>query len=688
MIDAVFLTNLVAYSAQLACVAAAGSLLASLVRIDAASVRYTYWRALLALCILLPWLQGRASAPHIADAAPSLTTALAPSSLSVSAVPTAATRNTEIEWLPILGAALVAGMLLRAIWIGVALLRLRRLRSAGRIAPPCAEQDELQWSLGTRAELRYVPDLNQPVTFGAWRPVVLLPESLLEHTPQIQRAVLCHELFHVQRRDWAWLLAEEAVRTVLWFNPAVWWLVSRVQLAREEAVDELTVLATGARRSYIEALVAFADATPLAPAAAFARRRHLFRRVMLISKETVMSARRVVVSCAVMALVVAGGSWFAVDAFPLTQGAASQTVSVTSPGAGPLERRAQPVTPENPVPRRTYSVPVLYPPEAAGTGAGATIMLRITLDESGRVAEARQNPARVMFTTARGGAVGGTVWTHSVSSGGSLSGGVVTSATPGGRSGSAGVRIEAVPAPPSPPPPPGNDALEPFVKSAITAVRQWAYDPPASGPLAFDITLAFRPDADAVLIAQNTLFNVSGQTAALDAGFVPRPPPPPPAPPAPGWTAGTAVLRSEETLRVDGARPGMPGTAAASSPVFVPVPPPPPPPPAPPGQWSPQSGPGAVRVGGAIRVPVKTRHVDPAYPPIALQARVQGVVILEALVDTDGRVADARVLRSIPLLDQAAVEAVRQWEYQPTLLNGQPVPVIMTATVQFTVPEQ
>jgi len=64
VIDEVFLTNLVAYSAQLACVAAAGSLLASLVRIDAASVRYTYWRALLALCILLPWLQGRASAPH------------------------------------------------------------------------------------------------------------------------------------------------------------------------------------------------------------------------------------------------------------------------------------------------------------------------------------------------------------------------------------------------------------------------------------------------------------------------------------------------------------------------------------------------------------------------------------------------------------------------------------------------
>jgi len=398
-----------------------------------------------------------------------------------------------------------------------------------------------------------------------------------------------------------------------------------------------------------------------------------------------MSARRVVVSCAVMALVVAAGSWFAVDAFPLMQQAApGQAAFPASPGAGPLERRAQPVTPENPVPRRTHSVAALYPPEAAGTGAGATVMLRITLDESGRVAEARQNPARVMFTMARGGGAGAAmVWGASDSTSGQLSAGTVSSATPGGRRGTAGVRIGGVP---TPPPPPANDALEPFVKSAITAVRQWQYDPPASGPLAFDITLAFRPDADAVLIAQNTLFNVTGQTAAFDAGFVPIPPPPPP---PPDRSPGSRSLRTEETLRGDGARPG-PGTAAAASPAFVPVPPPPPPPPAPPGQSSPQASLqswGAVRVGGTLPLPVKTRSVAPVYPAVALAARVQGVVILEAVIDTDGRVADARVLRSIPLLDQAALDAVRQWEFQPTLLNGQPVPVIMTTTVQFTVPQ-
>jgi protein TonB len=94
--------------------------------------------------------------------------------------------------------------------------------------------------------------------------------------------------------------------------------------------------------------------------------------------------------------------------------------------------------------------------------------------------------------------------------------------------------------------------------------------------------------------------------------------------------------------------------------------------------------PDPVRVGGAVREPQKIRHVSPAYPAIAQAARVQGVVIIEATIGVDGRLINARVLRSIPLLDQAALEAVRQWEFTPTLLNGVPVPVIMTVTVNFT----
>jgi periplasmic protein TonB len=93
---------------------------------------------------------------------------------------------------------------------------------------------------------------------------------------------------------------------------------------------------------------------------------------------------------------------------------------------------------------------------------------------------------------------------------------------------------------------------------------------------------------------------------------------------------------------------------------------------------------GAVRVGGNVRAPSRLNQVEPVYPQLAKDARVQGVVILEIVVGVDGAVSDARVLRSIPLLDEAALECVRQWRYEPTLLNGAPVPIVMTATVNFT----
>jgi protein TonB len=103
----------------------------------------------------------------------------------------------------------------------------------------------------------------------------------------------------------------------------------------------------------------------------------------------------------------------------------------------------------------------------------------------------------------------------------------------------------------------------------------------------------------------------------------------------------------------------------------------------PPSAAPPSAPPPPVRVGVGVRQPTKVHDVPPVYPAIAREARVDGVVIIEALIDVDGRVQQARVLRSKPLLDQAALDAVRQWQYTPTLLNGQPVPVLMTVTVMF-----
>jgi protein TonB len=92
---------------------------------------------------------------------------------------------------------------------------------------------------------------------------------------------------------------------------------------------------------------------------------------------------------------------------------------------------------------------------------------------------------------------------------------------------------------------------------------------------------------------------------------------------------------------------------------------------------------GPLRVGGNIREPQKLKHVAPVYPAIARQARVQGIVILECTIGADGKVEEVKVLRGIPLLDPSAIAAVKQWVYTPTLLNGAPVPVIVTVTVNF-----
>ena len=150
------------------------------------------------------------------------------------------------------------------------------------------------------------------------------------------------------------------------------------------------------------------------------------------------------------------------------------------------------------------------------------------------------------------------------------------------------------------------------------------------------------------------------QAAPIEAPREIKPEAPPPAPASEGVPGGVVG--------------GIPGGAVGGVVGGLPeAPPPPPPPPTAP-----------VRVGGAIKQPNRVKMVNPVYPQIAQSARVQGVVIIEATISPQGKVINARVLRGAPLLDQAALDAVRQWEYTPTLLNGVPVPVIMTVTVNFT----
>lgn len=90
-----------------------------------------------------------------------------------------------------------------------------------------------------------------------------------------------------------------------------------------------------------------------------------------------------------------------------------------------------------------------------------------------------------------------------------------------------------------------------------------------------------------------------------------------------------------------------------------------------------------VRVGGEVKEPRKLRNVNPIYPEDARKARLQGVVVLECTINPDGTVGEVKVIAGVPLLNDAAIAAVRQWVYEATLLNGVAVPVIMTVTMTF-----
>ena len=140
-------------------------------------------------------------------------------------------------------------------------------------------------------------ELEGPATVGMRRPVILVPRSMLQMPAAVQRAILCHELIHVKRRDWLHTIVEELWCAVLWFHPAARVIASRLSLARETVVDELTIRITRDRRAYAEALLAFSDPQPhVIGATPFIGRRTLSQRISLIAEEAPMSRHRALVA--------------------------------------------------------------------------------------------------------------------------------------------------------------------------------------------------------------------------------------------------------------------------------------------------------------------------------------------------------------------------------------------------------
>jgi len=298
--------NLVAYSLQLGLLVGLAAFVPALVRMQTARARLLFWQLLLLACLLLPAVR-----PWKRQA---LTGSVQVSSTTVGVEAKAGSVAQEPVPLPLIALTVfVAGFVIRLAWLAAGFLRLRHHRRRSVPLYPAST-----W--GVEAELRVSHAIASPVTFGFRRPVVLLPVNFATLPEAMQNAVLCHEILHVRRGDWLFTVAEELVRAIFWFHPAIWWVLGEIQLAREQAVDRAVVEMTNSRDEYVDALLAIAGARPrldLAPAPLFLRRRHLKQRVVSLFTERGTSKARLIAALTAGCAAVAMECWMVAGAFPL-----------------------------------------------------------------------------------------------------------------------------------------------------------------------------------------------------------------------------------------------------------------------------------------------------------------------------------------------------------------------------------
>jgi TonB family protein len=579
--------NVLAWSLQIAVVVAVAALAAALLRLRAPGARLFYWRMVLAASLALPLVRPWKPQPIAAD-------------VSVSTI--ALTQGTErsprhwpsprqaVLWL------LAAGIAGRALWLGVGFWRLGRYRRRSR-------------PFGSRGgvSLLLSDAIASPVTFGALRPVVLLPARFPEFDPVVQEAILCHELLHVRRRDWLFMVGEELVRAAFWFHPAIWWLLGEIGLAREQEVDHQVIRATCARDQYVDALLAIAGAgapSDLAPAQLFLRKRHLKRRVVSILKEVRMSKTRLVSTLAAALSVLAAACWLASTTFPLLAApdavADSPGVQVEIGGATLLHRS-----------------PVVYPESAREQGIQGTVVVQAVVNANGNVTDAQvlSGPDEL-----RKAALSSVLNWH-------------FAADSGGRTRQVSITFQPA-----------------YAQGVVPTSGAVAAKPPA-------------PTVKAGTLASVRVLGLSDQAREELLSRLP----------AVGDTIDSARLAQiTQTVKAfDSDLMALAGTNPAGEPTLTIATPD-------------ASQTGRIRVGGNVQSMKLVSKPVPVYPVEAKAARIQGVVQLRAVIGADGTIQDLTVISGHPLLVPAAVQAVKQWVYQPTLLNGNPVEVETQIDVNFT----
>jgi TonB family protein len=280
----------------------------------------------------------------------------------------------------------------RLVWLGLGLYRLSHYRRRSQPLDPLPEGvREMCQRLKVAPSVYISRGIESPATFGVWRPVLLLPLSFLKMVPSRQKAIICHELWHVRRKDWLATLCEEVFSALLWFHPAIWWLISQLQLCREQVIDRLVLETTEERRSYLEALLEIAGArgrpeVTLAPL--FLTRNHLTRRVALILTEVTMSPTRIILSLVLVLGILSVTGTVAVKAFPLEspQGSKAQGNGIEQTTEA-VASSTQPVTISSEVlsKRLLHQVRPSYPPQAKALRIQGEVFLEVTVSANGDV---------------------------------------------------------------------------------------------------------------------------------------------------------------------------------------------------------------------------------------------------------------------------------------------------------------
>lgn len=589
----VLLRDILAFSGQTAIVIAVAAALRAGLKLTAAA-RLRCFQALLAACLLLPFAQ-----PWRVPVAKGSVTI---SSFTISTGDAAASVSSgwQLSYSQIVVAILAAGILVRLAIVAIGMLRLRRYVERARFVPDALAMEKER--AGVWPDVFVSEELKGPVTFGLFRPAILIPARWIEN-----ETVAYHELLHVRRRDWGFTVLEELVRALLWFHPGFWWLIGQIQLAREQVVDSEVVRLMQSREQYLDTLLAIAEAKAgldLAPAPLFLKKRHLRQRVAALLKEVNMSKIRIRSSVAGFTAVLALAGWMATRSFPLQ---AAPQAPKDSPG----------VTVQVDEGKLLHRAPVNYPADAIRKGIQGTVMVEATLDQNGEVSDAQV-----------------------------LSG------------------------------------PQELRRAALESVLQWHYNKDAGLPPKVQIAIDFALPAAGTPAAIGLIPSLPQgpmPVSRIDVSALPQPlrdivSSRLPIHAGDEFTndsahqieAALAGIDEHLHLRV-GLSPDGKGIA-----VHVAL------------NDAPPMAPKRIRVGGNVQSNNLIEKVIPKYPPEAKQERIQGTVRFTATIGKDGHIVDLQLVSGHPLLAQAAREAVAQWVYRPTLLNGDPVEVVTQIDVNFT----